>query len=60
MDLKIAEFKDALIQTVNDSDLPITVKGLVFDQVLREINKAANEAIQMQAKQREAASESDS
>lgn len=55
MDLLIAEYKNRLIQLTNETDLPITVKALVFDQVHREINEAANEAIHMQAKEREAA-----
>lgn len=55
MDLLIAEFKNKLIQVTNETNLPITVKGLIFDQVLREINTAANEEIQAQAREREAA-----
>lgn len=45
LNLKTREFRETLVNTTNESPLPIEVKRLVFLEVLSQIEKASDDAI---------------
>lgn len=51
--LEIREFRKAIIDFANRSNLPIEVKKLCFDNILNQISKAADEAVILEIKGRE-------
>lgn len=49
-DLKTFELKESLIKTINESDLPITSKWSVINELSVELNQLKFQTIQMQKK----------
>lgn len=49
-DLKAFELKESLIKTINGTDLPITAKWSVINELYAELNQLKIQAIQMQKK----------
>ena len=58
--LKIAEFKKAIIDFTNQTQLPLEVKRLVFSEILKQLEVAANEEIKIQAETRKETKEKES
>ena len=48
MDLEIREFKNAIVQFVNKSALPMEVKRLCLKEILDEVNILSDETIKAQ------------
>ena len=48
MDLEIREFKNAIVQFVNKSELPMEVKRLCLKEILDEVNILSDETIKAQ------------
>ena len=48
MDLEIREFKNAIVQFVNKSELPMEVKRLCLKEILDEVNIISDETIKAQ------------
>lgn len=48
MDLEIREFKNAIVQFVNKSDLQMEVKRLCLKEILYEVNILSDETIKAQ------------
>lgn len=48
MDLEIREFKNAIVQFVNKSELPMEVKRLCLREILDEVNILSDETIKAQ------------
>lgn len=57
MDIEIRRFRKALINLINQSQLPIEVKRLVTADVLMELTKAADDFVMGLLQQQQAAEE---
>lgn len=58
--LQISDFKHAIIDFTNRTDLPLEVKRLVFSEILREISLASQKETQMQYEQMQAEKQEES
>lgn len=50
--LEIREFQKAIIGFTNKTDLPIEVKRLCFENILRQISQAADEVVVLEIEKR--------
>lgn len=48
MDLTIVNFREKLVQDINEAQLPLEVKRMVLSEILYEVTKATEEIIQQQ------------
>ena len=48
MDLEIREFKNAIVQFVNKSDLPMEIKRLCLSEILKDVSDASDVVIKDQ------------
>lgn len=48
MDLTIVNFREKLVQDINEAQLPLEVKRMVLSELLYEVTKATEEVIQKQ------------
>ena len=48
MDLTIVNFREKLVQDINEAQLPLEVKRMVLSELLYEVTKATEEVVQKQ------------
>ena len=53
MNLKIKEFQQAIVNFINESDLPIEVKRLSLSEIMHKLESAADAVIAQELKERE-------
>ena len=51
--LNIREFRENIIQYTNRTDLPIEVKRLVFEEIMKQLSEAADNEIKIEIARRD-------
>lgn len=55
MNIKIKEFQQAIVNFINESELPIEVKRLSLAEIMHKLESAADAVIAQELKEREEA-----